>query len=202
MSMQPRPTSRGRPRSLEADRAILEAAFKLLCERGFAHMSIEAVAAEAGVGKTTIYRRYANKLELAIAAVRAHLNVEEVPRTGDTRADLALLLDQTIAAVFDGPVMSLVGSFVVEKRTNPELLDVFRRRLGEPRRALMREVLRHGIGRGEVRPDVDLEVAIDMVGGAVFYTYIWGSSSDENWAKKVLEIIFQGIGGDGAGAEE
>ena len=202
VSMQPRPASRGRPRSAAADRAILDAAFKLLCELGYARVSIEAVAAEAGVGKTTIYRRYATKVDLAAAAIRAHLNVEEVPRTGDTHADLALLLDRTIAAVFDGPVMSLVGSFVVEQRNNPELLDELRPGIAVPRRALMREVLRHGIARGEVRPDADIDVAIDMVAGAVVYTYIWGISSDGNWAKKVLEMIFQGIAGDAAGAEE
>ena len=203
MSMQPRPASRGRPRSAEADQAILEAAFKLLCERGFARTSVEAVAAEAGVGKTTIYRRYPTKPELAAAAITAHLNVELTPTTGDTRADLAVLLGETLGAVLKGPGMSLFGSFAVEQRNTPELLELFRRRISRPRRRLMSAVLKLGIERGHIRPDVDVDIAIDMVAGAAFARYIdHGSSAADGWIDTVLHMIFQGIGGDDAGAEE
>ena len=83
----------GRPRSSEADRAILQTALRLLVEQGYDAMSIEGVASAAGVGKTTIYRRYPSKRELIVAAVSSLADTFSVPtESGDLRADLLVFL--------------------------------------------------------------------------------------------------------------
>ena len=195
--MQRLGSSAGRPRSSIADSAILEAAFKLLCERGYAGTSVEAVAAEAGVGKMTIYRRYPTKPELTAAAISAHLNVEEVVFSGDTRADLARLAGETLDALFKGPTMALIGTFTVEQRNHPEFLEIFRRRISDPRRALMRSVLERGIAAGDVRPDIDIDLTIQFIAGVVLARYIHvGTPPPDGWIDTVLDALWRGISAD------
>ena len=184
----------GRPRSAAADRAILSAALRLLVREGYAGLSLEAVAAAAGVGKTTIYRRYRDKRELAAAAVSAMVDeLGPPPGSGDTRADLIALLGRMHRAITAGPLFPIAGTLLVEERRNPELLERFRERVIGPNRARVRAVLEGGVRRAQVRPDVDLEVALDALAGAVFARHLSGLDTPPDWVESVVDVVWRGL---------
>src|SRR5436309_2199652 len=134
--------SRGRPRSREIDERVLEAALAIMTRDGYARMSIDAVAAEAGVTRPTVYLRHATKAELATAALEAYRQ-REMPRdTGDTRADLIARLDHFRRGVERPSGMAMLGTVLAEETHTPELLALWRQRLVAPRRGELRAILR------------------------------------------------------------
>ena len=150
----------GRPRSVDADRAIIQATLEMLADEGYHALSVEAVASRAGVGKATIYRRWAGKREL-VADALATLNdtMHELPPPGPTRARARVLMvdvcrkdPQSLA----GRIMPRMMSYRV---SHPALFADYLQRVVEPRRERMRAVLREGIARGDVRPDLDVDLA-------------------------------------------
>src|SRR3954454_5304703 len=149
------PSSRGpgRPLDPEVDRAILAAAGEMLVRDGFQNMTLPAVAAAAGVAKTTVYRRYPSTVELVLATI-LHLNTgSAVPDTGSARGGPAPGLDLSPRR-FD---VSITGTILAEEREHPELLEAARRQMIVPSLDRFRTVLRAGIDRGELRADVDLD---------------------------------------------
>ena len=171
----------GRPRSTAADRAILEAAFLALTSDGYAQMSIEAVAAAAGVGKTTIYRRYPTKRELAAAAIAAMTFVVPPPSDQDVRTTLLGILKQGREVLVGARAMTMLGTLLVEERREPELIELFRQRIIGPRRQLLMGILVAAQSRGELAVDADLEVATDMLVGGMHSRYLAGMPIDEDW---------------------
>ena len=142
---------RGRPRSQEADRAILTAAVDLLAERGLAAMSIEEVAARAGVGKTTIYRRWPSKGLLALDAFVASFREEQPqPDTGSLRGDLLSALHAWVRAVTQTPMGPMLTGLIAEAQHDPELRGAWRDRVLEPLRTQHRIMLDRAIARGEI----------------------------------------------------
>ncbi|HEX3454252.1 MAG TPA: TetR/AcrR family transcriptional regulator, partial [Gaiellaceae bacterium] len=161
----------GRPRSTEADDAILEAAIELFAETGFEGLTVEAVAARAGVGKATVYRRYSCKVELVAAACRAYADLGgESPDTGTLRDDLRALLGTLVDMLTDSPVGRVMPTLVADKARIPELAAEQRALVREKRRH-HRAVMERAVGRGELRPDVDPELVIAAVVGPVFYRF-------------------------------
>ena len=184
----------GRPRSTEADRAILQSTLRLLVEQGYDAMSMEGVAAAAGVGKTTIYRRYPGKRELVVAAVSSlAASVEAPPDSGDTRADLLTFMRQMHALFTGGPGFSMLGTLLVKERDDPALLDHFRRLVIRPRMEVVIGLLRRGIERGEIRADIPLEVAVQILAGAIFARHISGQPEDDQWLRSVMDTFWRGI---------
>jgi AcrR family transcriptional regulator len=184
----------GRPRSAEADRAILATALRLLVEQGYDRLSIDGVAAAAGVGKPTIYRRYATKRDLVIAAVSSlAAEMPEPPDTGDLRADLFTFLRQTFEVFRSGVGFAMMGTVLVKEREDPELLQRFREAVLLPRLEMVARLLRRGIARGTLRPDFPVEVAIQMAGGAVFARHVAGQPEDEAWMRVVIDTLWTGI---------
>jgi AcrR family transcriptional regulator len=181
----------GRPRDRNADEAILNAAFATIMESGYARMSIEGVAARAGVGKTTIYRRYASKQELAAAAITHYANVETLPDLGDTRAEIAAVVGLFREMFVRARISRMIGTLLAEEATDPELLHVFRERVIWPRRKLLRELLERGQRRGEVRTDLDIEVAIDFIASVGIGRYLTGGELDGAWASSVIDSIWR-----------
>lgn len=157
----------GRPRSDQVDRAILDAAFRLVGSLGYDATTMEGVAAEAGVAKTTVYRRFAHKADLVSAALADHMPVPAPPATGSTRGDLAALVTHFQQAVVAGFGMKMLGTLLVQEDRYPELITLFRERLIEPRRRMMAAVLHRGLEAGEIRRGLDVEKVIDMLVGAV-----------------------------------
>jgi AcrR family transcriptional regulator len=160
----------GRPRDPEADRAILQATIELLGEEGYDGLSIEAVAARAGVGKTTVYRRWPSKEPLVVDAIKRYKSPEEPPAPHDdesTREALSRVLGGFIKTVGHSESGRMMAGVVAEMARNPELASAVRTGILEHRREIVFAIVKRGIERGEVRPDVDAEVVADMLGGTV-----------------------------------
>jgi AcrR family transcriptional regulator len=191
--------TRGRPRSAEADRAILDATIDLLYEEGYPRMSMEAVAEAAGVGKTTVYRRYRDKADLVTAAIAAMPGMDELPDSGDTRADLLQMLQSVVRSKQRVQDMRLIGTLWAEQERNPELLKLFRQRVIGPRREMMLEILRRGQERGEVRQDVDTGLVLEMLIGAHFARQFNGRPFPRNWSEQVVETIWPALEMRGGG---
>src|SRR4051812_38008942 len=146
------------------DQAIETATLALLGERGFAGMTMEAIAAAAGVGKPAIYRRYADKAALVAAVVAGRLPVLEAPDLGDTRAELWQAVEHGFPD--DGAAyMALIGGLMAEHRRHPELIAAFRRNVLLPRREVGLELVARGQARGDIRADMAPETLIDLFAG-------------------------------------
>jgi AcrR family transcriptional regulator len=181
---------RGRPRSPGIDEAILEATIRQLGSVGFGHMTIDSVAAEAGVGRPAVYRRWRNKVELATAAL-AHMNVSEPDRfTGDTRRDLVAQLARVRNFYAELRGMAMVGALLVEEERHPELLTLFREQVIRPRRAVLAKVLRDGQARGEVRADLDIDTAVALLIGPFYARYLSGERFPRTWAAQVVTMLW------------
>ena len=172
MSGATAPRSPGRPRSVEADAAIARATLEVLVEEGFQGLSVEAVRQRAGVGKATIYRRFPDKAALVRAAMeRLHAQLE-MPDTGTLRGDLEAGFRAAYAASPTPNARLMLPRLLVDAQDDDELFAVFHATLVEPRREALRNVLRRGIERGELRADVDLELTIDLLAGPMIYRFL------------------------------
>ena len=177
------------PRTLDpdVDEAIVAATLKLLRERGFGAMTIAAVAAEAGVGKPAIYRRFADKAALATAAVSRQLSSLEVPDLGDTRAELWLAVDTGFPA--DAPAyLRLIGGLAAEENRHPELIAAFRENVLGPRRATVQTLIERGQARGEIRPEVDPVAALDALAGPLLARAFAGVDTGPAWRRAAFEL--------------
>ena len=157
----------GRPRSEQAEQAIIEAALELFGERGVGGVCVEAVAARAGVGKATIYRRWSSKEELLIAALGSLKSPLPQPRGESVREDLTQLLEAMVKDAGDPRYMRQFAMLHGEAEGYPRLLQRYRETVIEPRREVIRSVLRRGIAAGELRADLEVEVALLALTGAV-----------------------------------
>src|SRR5919199_6631258 len=150
-----------RPLDPTIDRAITEATLTLLRERGFARMSMDAVARAAGVGKPAIYRRFRDKAHLVASAIEGQLPQLEVPDLGDTRAELWMGVERGFPPDPPGYV-GLIGGLIAEEGRHPELIEAFRRSVLLPRRAIARAVVERGQVRGDIRADLPAVAAVDL----------------------------------------
>lgn len=176
----------GRPLDENVDAAILETAWRLLLEDGYAQMSIARVAEEARVGRPAIYRRYKDKSEL-VAAVLADKQGRAAPiDTGSARGDLIAHLEFARRQF----KVELAGTMLVDGRKHPELLDGFRRGMLQPRLGAIVEALERGKERGEVRRDLDSEVAVHALMGAYMYHRIAEGQPKKGWSKHVVDTLW------------
>jgi AcrR family transcriptional regulator len=188
----PRPA--GRPRSADADRAILDTTLRLLVEQGYDRMSIEAVAAAAAVGKPTIYRRYPSKRELVIAAVSSLAATLPRPvETGEVREDLLAFLEPAFRVFQSGVGFAMLGALLVKERDDPELMELFRGRIVRPRMQAVQEILQRGVSVGQVRSDAPLELAVCMLAGAMFARHVVGQPPDAAWLRMTIETLLGGL---------
>jgi AcrR family transcriptional regulator len=184
----------GRPREARADRAIRAAALELMAEHGVHSVRMDDVASRAGVGKATIYRRYRSKDELVIDAVGGIVDEIEVPDTGSTAADLQVLMRDAVELYSGSRAARLMPSVVDEMSRNPEFAAVARERFLSGRRAALHEVFERGVRRGDLRSDLDVELALDVLAGPLFYRLlITGGPIDERLAVNVVDLILRGF---------
>ncbi len=196
-----RPLGRGRPRDPVSSENILDAAMELLVDRGYDGATIGAVASRARAGSKTIYRRYANRTEMLTAAIEARLGVLPVPNTGDARYDIRAMVSVLVESMLRGPGVSLLGTVLSEERRHPELLAAYRRHAVWPRRRLMKAVLERAQRLGEVREDVDLDVVVDQLWGAVFARYVSGIGGEGRLVDGVMDSLWRGISDPGVGRQ-
>jgi AcrR family transcriptional regulator len=159
---------------------------ELLVADGFGRMSIEGVAARAGVGKATVYRRWATKQDLVVDAVRHRCQVDAVsPDTGSVRGDLIELLRSMVQRFQrDGDVMA---AFAAEQGRHPELAEVFRTTFLAERRRVTQEVVRRGMARRQLPPGTDVELVADMGPAIVWHRLTMsGLPLDEDLPERIV----------------
>ncbi|MQA93155.1 MAG: TetR family transcriptional regulator [Streptosporangiales bacterium] len=188
----------GRPRSERAAQAILDATLDLLGETGVAGLSIEAVAARAGVGKTTIYRRWSGKDDLIIDALASLKAPAPEPLEESVREDLVAQLNATRATAGDMRSRCAIGLVMGEGDRYPHLVERFHADVVEPRREVLRGVLRRGVASGELRADLDVDAAAVLLSGAMMMTVRecpLGEQVPESAARRIVDLALDGLGG-------
>jgi AcrR family transcriptional regulator len=178
--------SAGRPLDEGVGHAILEAAWRLLLQDGYSRMSIARVADEAGVGRPAIYRRYNDKAELVSAVIADKVSRVPPIDTGSARRDLIEHLDFARRRF----AMGLAGTLLVEERKHPELLRTFREGMLAPRRDQVAAALERGKKRGEVRRDLDVQLASHAVFGSFVYQYLVAGRPGPGWAERVVDTLW------------
>ncbi|HYB17875.1 MAG TPA: TetR/AcrR family transcriptional regulator [Streptosporangiaceae bacterium] len=157
----------GRPRSEQAEQAIIEATLDLFAEKGFEGVCVELVAARAGVGKATIYRRWPNKQELLLAAFASLKSPFPEPKGVSVRDDLLAMVEVMCADKADPRKARRYALLLGEGEKYPRLMARYKETVVQPRRDAMRAVIRHGIQTGELRADTDVEIAMLSLTGAI-----------------------------------
>jgi AcrR family transcriptional regulator len=171
--------SLGRPRDERADRAIVTATLELMAEDGVRDLRMDDVAARARVGKATIYRRYRSKDELD---------------TGSTRVDLLGLMRGAVDVYKGSAEAAAMPSLVDAMSRDAELARAVREGFLAARRDALRAVLERGVERGDLRAGLDFELALDVLGGPLFYRLlVTGGPIDRDLAEGVVELILRGF---------
>ena len=189
-----RPGARKDP---EADRLILETTHRLLREQGYDRLRMDAVAREAGVARTTIYRRYRDKADLVSAAIKTLRTPVKRSATGDARDDLIAHLD----SVRRNYGISLAGTLLMEEPYNPALLELFRERMVTPQRRFVAETIQEGIARGEIRPDVDVERVLDLLLGSFFAAVFASGRPGPDWPEAIIDALWPSLAAREAGRQ-
>ncbi|MBM0275396.1 TetR/AcrR family transcriptional regulator [Micromonospora tarensis] len=189
------PRSPGRPRSIRADEAIIEATLDLLAEGSTIEaLSIESIAARAGVGKATIYRRWAGKDALLLDALRRLKGILAQPAGHSVRDDLVLLVG-AIGKNVDPRAAKIMPCLVPAVNRSSDQFQLYQNIIA-PRRQLMREVLRRGIDEGVLRADIDVEVTMALLTGPMLIQRVlqWNPDLDEqSLPERVVDAVLEGI---------
>jgi AcrR family transcriptional regulator len=154
-------------------------------------MSIEGVAARAGAGKATVYRRWRNKAELVADAIRDHACSDiELPDTGDVRADLRTML-RDIARAWEGYEGRLFAVFTAERLRHPDLAAAFDTRFVSPRKAHLERLVRDAVARGDLPADSDVELLVEVGPAILLHQFVKGGGKlRRNAADRIVKQFF------------
>lgn len=178
----------GRPRSEVAHAAILDAAIALVREVGYDLVTMDGVAARAGVGKATLYRRFATKEALVAEAIERIMRGIPSPDTGSVRGDLRQLLHVALAMYRDPATGPLLSGFVAAMARSERIASVIRGGFAARWRSAVHEALANGVKRGELRKRLDLDLVTDLVSAPMFYRYLMtGGPVDERLIDAVVD---------------
>lgn len=182
-----RSRSPGRPRDDSAAPALLEATRKLVVRSGYGAVSIAEIAAEAGVARQTLYRRWPSKADLVLETFFVHAGTAPV----NMDAPLEQVLERFLCTMFaflerDGPA---VRSLIASAQNDADFLQSLRSRFVLPRAQIVRELLEHAARRGEVAADADLALAVDVFYGAFWYRLLLGETLDADVARRLARFI-------------
>ena len=184
----------GRPRSEQARQAILNSTLKLLQEMGFPELSIEAIAADADVGKATVYRWWPNKAALVADAFSSSSEQElRFPDTGSVRSDLSQQMTQLVR-IFRGRRGRIVAALLGGGQSDPELIAAFRERFLWPRRQQAYVTLQRGIERGELPQDIDMDLMLDALYGPIYMRLlIHHGKLTEEFIARLCDLVLDGV---------
>ena len=183
----------GRPRSEDARKAILRSTLKLLQEMGFPDLSIEAIAADADVGKATVYRWWPNKASLVAEAFSRSADEElRFPNTGSVRNDVSIQMKHLVR-ILRGRRGRIVAALIGGGQSDPELIQAFRDRFMMPRRQEAYQTLRRGMARRELPEHVDLDLALDILYGSLYMRFLIRQTGlTEDYVEQVVALVFDG----------
>jgi AcrR family transcriptional regulator len=183
------PNNRGNDkRRARTEKAILDAARELLEENGVRELTIEGVAAHSGVAKTTIYRRWRDRDELALAVFIDNTEGVRAPAdVGDTRKELLTFVNWATKIIRgSGGIQGLVS----EIATNPDLARTYRERVVDLRLAEIKTVVDRGIERGDLRPDTDVRVVHELLVGPRYYRLLFsGAPLNRKHASQLVDAV-------------
>ena len=194
MSTSESPRTRRPGRRARSEEAILDATRALLAEVGVRGLTIEGVAARSGVAKTTIYRRWRDKDELALSAVWNDLaGPLQAPRdVGDTRAELKAFVVPVVTTLQQPLMNSTMRGLTSEIAANPELSRTYREQIVEPRLEQLRGLIARGVERGDLHPDTDARLAHEMLIGPVMYRLLYsGQPLDDGLSTRVADAVLR-----------
>ena len=173
---------------------ILDATRELLAEGGVQALTVEGVAARAGVAKTTIYRRWRSSDELAFAVLLELVDLLEVPDVGDTRAELAYLVDSVIRVLRSTLMGGVMQGLVSDLASDPDRQRAFRDQVVGPRLEETRKILERGVERGDVRPDADADLLYELLLGPVYLRLLLsGTPLEDGLAERLVDAVLPGF---------
>ncbi len=187
---------RGRRPAEQVRTEILDAAADVLLESGMAEFTIEGVAACSGASKTTIYKWWPSKGALALDAYFGRVEATlEFPDTGDVRADLHAQLTAFVRLLRETPVGRVVAELIGHAQVDPALRAELLTRYSGPRRALAAARLESARDRGQIRPDVDVQIVIDQLWGACYHRWLIPNEPlSDVVVDGLIGNVFDGIG--------
>lgn len=168
----------GRPRSVRSHQAILQATLELLGEVGFEAMSIEAIAARAKVGKTTIYRRYTSKEELVADAIESIREEIVLPDTGKLQSDIDALIENAAQITLNPLGRQTVAMIISSASSNPKFAQIYWTKYLQPRRKAFAVVLERAKIRNEIPANLDSDLVFDAMSGIMLYALIFQPTPD------------------------
>jgi AcrR family transcriptional regulator len=203
-SLVPTAAPRGRPRSERAHQAILDAANKILEERGFVDLTMDEVAQRAGVSKPTIYRRWPTKGTLVFEAFSADfLTRQPLPDTGTLRGDLLAALRAWIRVVKGTVTGRTLRGLIAEVQRDVELADIWREQFTGPVRAQHRTMINRAVERGEVSPAADPDVVLDLLYGSAYHRLLQSHLPlTDRFAQAVVDTVVAGVRPDQVGGAD
>ncbi len=184
---------RGRPRNEACTGEILEATLRLVAEVGIAGLTMDAVAAHAGVGKATIYRRWTSKEALMLDAWMVCVRKPPEPDTGTLQGDLEALMGGIDSPLSDRELQRVYPQMIAAAKVNPDVAEAYAEYVAQ-RRAPLRAVLLRGVERGEIDPNVDLDVVQDLFVAPIMYRWIVTDAPiDDAVIKQIIATVTAGI---------
>jgi AcrR family transcriptional regulator len=182
----------GRRRSDQAHRAILQAAREIMEEEGYRAVTIEGIAARAGVGKKTIYRWWPSKAAVALEALAVYTDEEApFPDTGSLEGDLLAYFELSFAGL-QGKSGTVLSGLAAEAQLDPEFAREFQRAFIVPRKEELVALLQRSRQRGELAPDTNLEVLADLIYGAKWYRFLlYPAPLDDAFAREIVKLVLR-----------
>jgi AcrR family transcriptional regulator len=182
---------------LDATRELLEEG------GGVRSLTVEAIAARSGVAKTTIYRRWRDKWELALDAVMIDMlpGFDDPVDVGNTRQELLTFINSVVKQLGSPPFGPAMQGLVSEIATDPSLARVYQEQVVQPRRAQLAPVIERGIARGDLRADTKVSLAHELLVGPIFYRLLFsGDPIDRSLGRRIVDSILAGFAPRGDGA--
>jgi AcrR family transcriptional regulator len=178
----------GRPRSIRSHQAMLQATLTLLAEVGFDTMSIEAIAARAGIGKTTIYRRYASKAELVADAIESIREEVVIPDTGNLQSDIDALIQNAAQITLNPLGRQTIAMIISSASSNAQFAQIYWTKYLQPRRKTFAIVVERAKVRNEISTDLDSDLVFDTMSAIMLYALIFQPTS-ESWTAYVRRSL-------------
>lgn len=186
----------GRPRNSRIDAAVLDATLDVLDETGYRRFALDPVARRAGTTKPAIYRRWPTRQQLVLAALAKRLGEVQVPDTTCTMCDLGECVELFVAA-FQRMPPDVLGPLLADCAERSELREEFMSTLFTPPRAAVEQTLTRALHRGDLRPDLDVALAVDLLGSLVHYRALFGHAPTSTAeVARAVETLLQGIATD------
>lgn len=183
----------GRPRSVKSHQAILQATLDLLAQVGFDSMTIDAIAARAGVGKTTIYRRYSSKEELVADAMESLREEIVIPNTDSLWGDIDTLIASAAQITLSPLGRQTVAMIISTAASNSQFVQIYWTKYLQPRRQAFAIVLERAKIRGEIQADIDSDLVFDTMSGIMLYALVFQpvAQSWEAYVRRVLAFLLR-----------